>query len=122
LTTLSAEALMVEFRVEPALAAVAGPYPCQQTAFAQTNDAKDHLGGTRACARRPHENPPGFGEGLVLARILHMKRFHKRIVLSGDNATAYVNQVQAGFGSNLPDGMKRIADAMARAERSMERR
>jgi hypothetical protein len=28
-----------------------------------------------------------------------------------------VNQVQEGFGSNLPDGMKRIADAMMKAER-----
>ena len=31
------------------------------------------------------------------------------------------NQVQAGFGSNLPDGMKRIADAMVRAARAAER-
>jgi len=42
------------------------------------------------------------------------------IVLSGDNATAYVNQVQPGFGSHLPDGMKRIADATARAERGAD--
>jgi hypothetical protein len=52
----------------------------------------------------------------------HRTRITQRIVLSGDNATAYVNQVQAGFGANLPDGMKRIADAMARAERSTEQR
>jgi hypothetical protein len=38
----------------------------------------------------------------------------------GDTATAYVNQVQAGFGSNLPDAMKKIADAMARAERGAD--
>jgi hypothetical protein len=48
----------------------------------------------------------------------HRTRITQRIVLSGDNATAYVDQVQAGFGSNLTDGMKRIADAMAKAERS----
>lgn len=47
-------------------------------------------------------------------------RITQRIVLSGDNATAYANQVQASFGSTLPDGMKRIANAMARAERSTE--
>jgi hypothetical protein len=47
-------------------------------------------------------------------------RITQRIVLSGDNATAYVSQVQAGFGSNLSDGMKRIADAMARAERGAD--
>jgi hypothetical protein len=47
-------------------------------------------------------------------------RITQRIVLSGDNATAYADQVQAVFGSTLPDGMKRIADAMARAERSTE--
>ena len=43
-------------------------------------------------------------------------RITQRIVLSGHNATAYVNQVQADFGSNLADGMRRIADAMAEAE------
>src|SRR5580765_2877413 len=44
-------------------------------------------------------------------------RITQRIVLSGDNAKAYVNQVEAGFGSNLAEGMRRIADAMAEAER-----
>ena len=48
-------------------------------------------------------------------------RITQRIALAGANAAAYVNQVQAGFGSNLPDGMKRIADAMVRAARSTER-
>ena len=48
-------------------------------------------------------------------------RITQRIVIAGDNAAAYVNQVQAGFGSNLPDGMKRIADAMVRAARAAER-
>ncbi len=47
-------------------------------------------------------------------------RITQCIVLSGDNAAAYADQVRAGFGLNLPDGMKRIADAMVRAERSME--
>jgi len=50
----------------------------------------------------------------------HRTRITQRIVLSGDNAREYVNQVQAGFGSNLSDGMKRIADEMARAERSAD--
>ena len=48
-------------------------------------------------------------------------RITQRIVLAGDNAAAYVKQVQDGFDSNLPDGMKRIADAMVRAARSAER-
>jgi hypothetical protein len=47
-------------------------------------------------------------------------RITQRIVLSGDNATAYATQVSSQFGSTLPDGMKRIADAMASAERSAE--
>jgi hypothetical protein len=47
-------------------------------------------------------------------------RITQRIVLSGDNAAAYATQVQAGFGSTLADGMKRIADAMVRAERSTD--
>jgi hypothetical protein len=50
----------------------------------------------------------------------HRTRITQRIVLSGDNAMAYVKQLQAGFGSNLANGMKRIANAMAQAERSKE--
>ena len=42
-------------------------------------------------------------------------RLSQRIVLVGDNAAAYAPQVQAVFGSNLPDGMSRIAAAMAAA-------
>ena len=52
----------------------------------------------------------------------HGTRMTQRIVLSGDNATAYVNQVRAGFGSTLDDGMMRIAEALVRAERSVQRR
>ena len=48
----------------------------------------------------------------------HRTRITQRILLWGDNAKAYVNQVQAGFGSTLADGMKKIADALERAERS----
>jgi hypothetical protein len=40
----------------------------------------------------------------------------QEIVLSGDNAPAYAAQVEAGFGSNLSAGMKRIAAEMAAAE------
>ena len=39
----------------------------------------------------------------------------QHLVLSGENATAYVEQVRAGFGANLPEGMKKVAAAMARA-------
>ena len=46
----------------------------------------------------------------------HKTKLTQRIVLSGDNAAAYVEQVEAGFGSNLQDGMKRIAAEMAVAE------
>jgi hypothetical protein len=45
-------------------------------------------------------------------------RLTQRILLWGDNAEAYVSQVQSGFGSTLAEGMKRIADALERAERS----
>jgi len=37
----------------------------------------------------------------------------QRIVLSGDNAAAYADQVKEGFGPTLADGMKRIATEMA---------
>jgi hypothetical protein len=43
-------------------------------------------------------------------------RLSQRIVLAGDNAAAYAPQVRAVFGPNLPDGMRRIAAAMAAAE------
>jgi|SRR4051794_40250619 len=46
----------------------------------------------------------------------HRTRITQRIVLSGDNAVAYADQVRVGFGSTLPDGMKRIAAALVRAE------
>lgn len=37
----------------------------------------------------------------------------QHIVLSGENAHAYAAQVEAGFGGNLADGMKRLASEMA---------
>src|SRR5215831_12052677 len=46
----------------------------------------------------------------------HGTRMTQRIVLLGDNATAYVNQVRAGFGSTLDAGMERLAEALVRAE------
>jgi len=42
-------------------------------------------------------------------------RLSQRIVLAGENAAAYAPQVRATFGSNLPDGMSRIAEAIAAA-------
>jgi hypothetical protein len=42
-------------------------------------------------------------------------RLSQRIVLAGHNAAAYAPHVQAAFGANLPDGMSRIAAAMASA-------
>jgi hypothetical protein len=45
-------------------------------------------------------------------------RISQRIALSGDNAAAYAQQVRAAFGSNLPDGMSRIAAAMVAAAAS----
>jgi hypothetical protein len=52
----------------------------------------------------------------------HRTRITQRIVLSGDNAIEYADRVRSGFGSTLDDGMRRIADALVRAERSMQRR
>ena len=48
-------------------------------------------------------------------------RLTQRVVLEGDNAAAYAEQVQAAFTSSLPAGMNRIAAAMARAEASGSR-
>jgi hypothetical protein len=40
----------------------------------------------------------------------------QRIVLSGSNAAAYVQPVEAGFGSTLQGGMERMAAEMIAAE------
>jgi hypothetical protein len=40
----------------------------------------------------------------------------QKIVLSGDNAVTFVEQVREGFGPGLADGMKRIATEMIAAE------
>jgi hypothetical protein len=45
----------------------------------------------------------------------------QNIVLSGDNAPAYAAQVEAGFGANLADGMRRIAAEMAAAANQSKR-
>ena len=45
-------------------------------------------------------------------------RLWQRIVLAGDNATAYAAQVRAAFGSSLAGGMNRIAAALAAAAAS----
>ena len=42
-------------------------------------------------------------------------RLTQHIVLAGDNAAAYASLVQAGFGSNLQEGMSRIAAAITGA-------
>lgn len=42
-------------------------------------------------------------------------RMTQRIVLAGENAPAYVDQVKAGFGSTLADGMSRIAAEIEKA-------
>ena len=41
----------------------------------------------------------------------------QKIVLSGDNAEAYVEQIEAGFRPSLAGSMRRIATEMAAAER-----
>jgi len=43
-------------------------------------------------------------------------RLTQRVLLSGANAIAYAEQVRAGFGTTLRDGMERIARAMEAAE------
>ena len=47
----------------------------------------------------------------------HSTKLTQRIVLSGGTAGAYASQVEAGFGPNLADGMKRIAAEMVTAEK-----
>jgi hypothetical protein len=42
-------------------------------------------------------------------------RLTQRVVLRGDKASAYASQVESTFKANLPDGMNKIARAMAQA-------
>ena len=43
-------------------------------------------------------------------------RLTQRIRLSGENAEAYVTQVERGFGPTLAEGMKRIAEQLVEAD------
>jgi hypothetical protein len=43
-------------------------------------------------------------------------RITQRVALQGENAGAYVSQVESTFPSTLPDGMDKIAAAMANSE------
>jgi hypothetical protein len=43
-------------------------------------------------------------------------RLTQHIVLEGEKAAAYVDQIRAGFAPNLAAGMKKIAAVMAQAE------
>lgn len=45
-------------------------------------------------------------------------RLTQRIVLQGEKADMYLSQVKAAFTANLPDGMKKLATAMAKADPS----
>jgi hypothetical protein len=47
----------------------------------------------------------------------HRTRMTQRIVLAGENASAYAEQVKAGFSPGLADGMRRIASDMAAAQK-----
>jgi hypothetical protein len=44
-------------------------------------------------------------------------RMTQKIVLAGENAAAYVEQIRASFSPGLADGMRRIAADMAAAQR-----
>jgi len=43
-------------------------------------------------------------------------RLTQRIVLKGENAPTFRSQVESTFSSSLPDGMKKLARAIADAE------
>jgi hypothetical protein len=47
-------------------------------------------------------------------------RLTQRVVLKGENADVYLSQVKSTFTANLPDGMNKIATAMANAYRSCQ--
>lgn len=49
----------------------------------------------------------------------HRTKMTQKIVLAGENAQTYAEQVEAGFGSGLADGMKRVALEMSAAEKRL---
>jgi hypothetical protein len=51
----------------------------------------------------------------------HRTRLTQRIVLSGENAAAYAQQIEVGFGPHLRDGMTRMAAEMEAAENALPR-
>ena len=52
----------------------------------------------------------------------HRTRMTQRIALSGENAAAYAEQVEHGFGANLASGMRRASRALEAAERRARER
>jgi hypothetical protein len=46
-------------------------------------------------------------------------RMTQKIVLAGDNAETYAEEVEAGFSPGIADGMQRIATEMCAAERRL---
>jgi len=45
-------------------------------------------------------------------------RLTQRVVLKGEKADRYLSQIKAAFTANLPDGMNKLATAMANADPS----
>jgi hypothetical protein len=45
-------------------------------------------------------------------------RLTQRIILKAEKADMYLSQVKAAFTANLPDGMNKLAKAMANADPS----
>ena len=50
----------------------------------------------------------------------HRTKITQKIVLAGDNAQTYLQQVESGISSSLAEGMRRIAADMAAAERGTD--
>jgi hypothetical protein len=48
-------------------------------------------------------------------------RLTQRVVLKGEKADMYLSQLKAAFTANLPDGMNKLATAMANADPSRKR-
>lgn len=47
-------------------------------------------------------------------------RIRQRVVLQGENAGVYVSQLESMFTSSLPEGMKKLATAIANSQNSRE--
>ena len=94
------------------------PFPRTRATALQIREVRP---GVAFIIEMPIDAPVLLFEWLFDAASNDRTRIMQRVVRSGANATADVNQVETSLGSNLPDAVARIAATTAKAARLDER-